>query len=554
MSRVTALDSIQPSEIDNSEITSDLSKGYLDVPYFMPSMNSQMQKYSNNGSDNFMRSGNIGNMNFASYNGYVNTGMTDWSPRGNELSNYGYSGDSQRSAILNNSYRNSFAACLPYPQQTTDHWAPQTTIRQQNPYQPSTNNRLDYLQYNNISKFLDQSDSLSISNYSNNFGFHGPVATSASIFECQNKNDSAKLTDPKELSYFRTDDHISNQFNGMTLDNQNLAINKINTKGTVTSGNSVIGRNFSKNETSLSTIKPTVVATNKPQSWAAIASKPAKLQPKPKPKPNTGSNNQATKFKEKWDPLPQPGTFGQGVLKPPSSQGNISKTATSAVAQSGQQKESTSCIEPVVKTPEDLIAEEILNKLKAENDYNPKRLNLELRNARFFVIKSYSEDDIHRSIKYNTWCSTEHGNKRLDSAFKEQQSIGPVLLLFSVNGSGHFCGVAQMLSAIDYSKRANFWTQDKWKGKFKVKWIYAKDVPNISLRHIRLENNENKPVTNSRDTQEVPAEKGRQVLKIIMLYKHQTSIFDDFAHYEKRQQEAAREHRKRSEARSTDNQ
>lgn len=68
-----------------------------------------MQKYSNNGSDNFMRSGNIGNMNYASYNGYVNTGMADWSPRGNELSNYGYSGDSQRSAILNNSYRNSFA-------------------------------------------------------------------------------------------------------------------------------------------------------------------------------------------------------------------------------------------------------------------------------------------------------------------------------------------------------------------------------------------------------------------------------------------------------------
>ena len=38
-------------------------------------------------------------------------------------------------------------------------------------------------------------------------------------------------------------------------------------------------------------------------------------------------------------------------------------------------------------------------------------------------------------------------------------------------------------------------------GQFKVKWIYVKDVPNSQLRHIRLENNENKPVTNSRDTQ-----------------------------------------------------
>ena len=37
--------------------------------------------------------------------------------------------------------------------------------------------------------------------------------------------------------------------------------------------------------------------------------------------------------------------------------------------------------------------------------------------------------------------------------------------------------------------------------------------------------------------QEVPAEKGKQVLKIIHSYKHATSIFDDFIHYEKRQEE-----------------
>jgi YTH domain-containing family protein len=36
-----------------------------------------------------------------------------------------------------------------------------------------------------------------------------------------------------------------------------------------------------------------------------------------------------------------------------------------------------------------------------------------------------------------------------------------------------------------------------------VKWHIIKDVPNNLLRHITLENNENKPVTNSRDTQEV---------------------------------------------------
>ena len=179
----------------------------------------------------------------------------------------------------------------------------------------------------------------------------------------------------------------------------------------------------------------------------------------------------------------------------------------------------------------------VLDKLKQENQYNPKEFNLNPKGARFFIIKSYSEDDIHRSIKYNIWCSTEHGNKRLDSAFREREGKGPIYLLFSVNGSGHFCGLAQMLSPIDYNKNSSVWAQDKWKGQFEVKWVYVKDVPNSQLRHIRLENNENKPVTNSRDTQEVPPEKGKQVMKILHSYKHTTSIFDDFTHYEKRQEE-----------------
>lgn len=179
----------------------------------------------------------------------------------------------------------------------------------------------------------------------------------------------------------------------------------------------------------------------------------------------------------------------------------------------------------------------VLESLKTSNEYNPRSFDLNPKNARYFVIKSFSEDDIHRSIKYEIWCSTDHGNKRLDAAYKERSGKGPIYLLFSVNGSGHFCGMAQMLSGVDYNTSGSVWVQDKFKGQFKVKWIYVKDVPNGQLRHIRLENNENKPVTNSRDTQEVPPEKGKMVLKIIHGYKHNTSIFDDFVHYEKRQEE-----------------
>ncbi|XP_046392932.1 YTH domain-containing family protein 2 [Ischnura elegans] len=194
---------------------------------------------------------------------------------------------------------------------------------------------------------------------------------------------------------------------------------------------------------------------------------------------------------------------------------------------------------PVVPSsaPAPLPSHPVLDELRVKNNYNPTDFDLSAKGARFFVIKSYSEDDIHRSIKYEIWCSTEHGNKRLDVAFREREGKGPVYLLFSVNGSGHFCGVAEMASPVDYRASASVWSQDKWKGQFRVRWLYVKDVPNAQLRHVRLENNENKPVTNSRDTQEVPPEKGKQVLRIIHQYRHSTSIFDDFVHYEKRQEE-----------------
>lgn len=157
--------------------------------------------------------------------------------------------------------------------------------------------------------------------------------------------------------------------------------------------------------------------------------------------------------------------------------------------------------------------------------------------ARYYVIKSYSEDDIHKSIKYSVWASTDNGNHRLEQGWKAAQGKEPIYLFFSVNASGQFCGCAQMTSSIDYKQKLDCWADDKWSGKFSVKWLFIKDIPNRHFIHIILENNENKPVTNSRDTQEVPMEKGKDMFMIFRSFKHKTSIMDDFAFYDKRQKE-----------------
>ncbi|XP_013777136.1 YTH domain-containing family protein 1-like isoform X2 [Limulus polyphemus] len=301
---------------------------------------------------------------------------------------------------------------------------------------------------------------------------------------------------------------------------------------------------------------PAYLIGYKKMSWASVASQPAKPMSKMKLKSVSPaplfSNKQSSSNMDigTWEdkngsnvnsgrmgpipPLTQPRPSPWGVQRGGRSNGPLDQSYDSSLQPPSQQ---IITLDQSPLRPDNFPSHPVLDKLRMENNYNPKEFDLNAKGARFFIIKSFSEDDIHRSIKYSIWCSTEHGNKRLDAAYREREGKGPVYLFFSVNGSGHFCGMTQMMSAVDYNTSVGVWAQDKWKGRFKVSWIYVKDVPNSQLRHIRLENNENKPVTNSRDTQEVPGEKGKQMLKIIHNYRHNTSIFDDFLHYEKRQEE-----------------
>lgn len=279
----------------------------------------------------------------------------------------------------------------------------------------------------------------------------------------------------------------------------------------------------------------------KPKSWAAIASQPAKPRPPPVPKVQPVENDSPPGSKKTGAGPRGMNGSSQGSHR---SEGHLYGKGSSGVR--GRTQQSQASGEGGSGSKANLTStsqSELVGKLKSENKYNPSELTLNTSNARFFVIKSYAEDDIHRSIKYSIWTSTDHGNRRLDQAYRDQKGKGGVYLFFSVNGSGHFCGMAQMVSEVDFNTVTGVWAQDKWKGSFKVKWIYVKDVPNNQLRHIRLENNENKPVTNSRDTQEVPLAKARQVIKLVHSYQHTTSIFDDFDHYEKKQEEDSKVHR-----------
>ena len=173
------------------------------------------------------------------------------------------------------------------------------------------------------------------------------------------------------------------------------------------------------------------------------------------------------------------------------------------------------------------------------NQRNAKILESINSNCKFFVIKSFSEEDVHKSIKYNVWSSSKDGNLTLSNAFRiAEEGKGNVYLFFSCNGSGRYAGVAKMKTICDENKSFGLWTQDgKWPGLFDVEWIFIKDVPFKEFKDIiiTMKDGEVKPISNSRDTQEIPYEEAKIMLQRIAEYPNTNTILAHFEFYDMRQ-------------------
>ena len=161
-------------------------------------------------------------------------------------------------------------------------------------------------------------------------------------------------------------------------------------------------------------------------------------------------------------------------------------------------------------------------------------------NSKFFVIKSFSEEDVHKSIKYGVWSSSKNGNLTLSNAFQlTKEKNANVYLFFSCNGSGRYIGVARMKTPCDENRTFEFWTQDgKWPGLFDVEWLFIKDIPFKEFKDIiiTMKDGEIKPISNARDTQEIPFEQAKIMLQKIADYQNSNTILEHFEFYDMRQE------------------
>ena len=174
------------------------------------------------------------------------------------------------------------------------------------------------------------------------------------------------------------------------------------------------------------------------------------------------------------------------------------------------------------------------------NQKNAKLIDSINPNCKFFVIKSFSEEDVHKSIKYNVWSSSKDGNLTLSNAFRiTEENKGNVYLFFSCNGSGRYAGIARMKTPCDENKTFGLWTQDgKWPGLFDVEWLFIKDVPFKEFKNIiiTMKDGETKPISNARDCQEIPFNYAKNMIEIFEVYQNSNTILEHFEYYDIRQE------------------
>ncbi|KAJ3121563.1 hypothetical protein HK098_003595 [Nowakowskiella sp. JEL0407] len=136
------------------------------------------------------------------------------------------------------------------------------------------------------------------------------------------------------------------------------------------------------------------------------------------------------------------------------------------------------------------------------------------RITRYFVIKSYNMENLEKSRSHGAWATTHTNANRLHNAFLNSEMV---ILIFSVNNSGNFQGYCRMTSDIGGAPHAP-WSavpNTSLADAFSVTWINTSNLPFEPTNHLRNPLNENKPVKICRDGQELPAQLGEIICKML---------------------------------------
>ncbi|BFZ54811.1 hypothetical protein PYCC9005_001848 [Savitreella phatthalungensis] len=147
-----------------------------------------------------------------------------------------------------------------------------------------------------------------------------------------------------------------------------------------------------------------------------------------------------------------------------------------------------------------------------------------------FVIKSFTEADVAASVLYEVWSSNEVGNWRLDRAWREGLGWRRTWLAFSVNGSGRFCGVAELVGGLEDGTLVGVWERAGgrvWEGHFRVRWHTVVDLPTTELTHIQIDGPTPRTIARARDTHRLEGRSAQQLLDAFRIARLRPPFIDN---------------------------
>lgn len=159
-----------------------------------------------------------------------------------------------------------------------------------------------------------------------------------------------------------------------------------------------------------------------------------------------------------------------------------------------------------------------------------------IKQARFFVLRSTCDDDIHKAIKYGIWTSTYKNNLILNDLYRKYRRDNiPIFLIYTVVGSGQYSGLAQMCSEVELKKTFSYWWEEvKWSGVFKINWIYVKDVLYEEVEDVLLPSG-NK-IISCKDGAELDFKTGYRMLEKFKYSVYVSDIFECFNFMDNREE------------------
>ena len=155
----------------------------------------------------------------------------------------------------------------------------------------------------------------------------------------------------------------------------------------------------------------------------------------------------------------------------------------------------------------------------------------------------YNFEQASKAYKTCCWSSTPKANRKLASAYKTLGGCRKIVSVYVCQWIGEIGAVAEITSVgignndlngdfgseegdervLKHGQRQKTKQKHKQKGverqrqdrtEFQLRWWHIIDIANKQLKHLRVPSNGNRPVTNSRDTQELPLDIGQAMLDI----------------------------------------